>query len=490
MEDILTNPIQRNPTMPVEQQQRIVFSKPTISTKTWDDATDDETPPWSRTPDEQLSPGEISETTVFDFPYPIKRSKSPTLSTMSEESGSTDTVGQPTIPYPKNPMLHKRVYKLTNSTGTKPKLGKLFGKLSKSETTRNAYSGIPDGVQGGYLLPNSHLDFSSKLPLKRRIEEVCHPGYKTVLPKHSYKSKKPVNRVSTLIDLDSCPGKIKTNLQKFKENKLGDKNLRSVSADPKFDQSLVYKYKAKWNKFRIVGIDSLDDKSYRYIIANTEHTGFRQKVCPTQIQSVNPSEDSSCQFSNSSTQTSFVTVSNTCQTTTENTGTCKLFSSFNSKAVVKKETLQNDIQANRICELEKALTLSQNRLTIATRIVEANQLRMAQQEEKMLMNFSSQDFQRLYSQYQTRQKNRLDCFKKLERAYPELAKVAEATHANVLYDLPTAPLCVGNTLSHIVANVGTCKNSHLPALPESYQETIPDIKESPIIHRIYSGKLI
>ncbi len=87
-------------------------------------------------------------------------------------------------------------------------------------------------------------------------------------------------------------------------------------------------------------------------------------------------------------------------------------------------------------------------------------------------------------------KNRLDCFKKLERAYPELAKVAEATHANVLYDLPTAPLCVGNTLGHIVSNVGTCKNSHLPALPESYQETIPDIKESPIFHRIYSGKLI
>ena len=132
MEDILTNPIQRNSTMPVEQQQRIVFSKPTISTKNWDDATDDETPPWSRTPDEQLSPGEIPETTVFDFPLPMKRSKSPTLSTMSEESGSTDTVAQPTIPYPKNPMLHKRVYKLTNSAGSKPKLGKLFGSLSKS----------------------------------------------------------------------------------------------------------------------------------------------------------------------------------------------------------------------------------------------------------------------------------------------------------------------------------------------------------------------
>ena len=79
---------------------------------------------------------------------------------------------------------------------------------------------------------------------------------------------------------------------------------------------------------------------------------------------------------------------------------------------------------------------------------------MAQQQEKMLMNFTTTDFQRLYSQYQTRQKNRLDCFKKLERAYPELAKVAEATHANVKYDLPTAPLCVGNTLQHIVSNMG------------------------------------
>ena len=87
MEDILTNPTQRNSTMPVEQQQRIVFSN-TISTKTWDDATDDETPPWSL-PDEQLSPGEIRDITIFDFPTPMKRSKSPT---MSEESGYTDTV--------------------------------------------------------------------------------------------------------------------------------------------------------------------------------------------------------------------------------------------------------------------------------------------------------------------------------------------------------------------------------------------------------------
>ena len=157
---------------------------------------------------------------------------------------------------------------------------------------------------------------------------------------------------------------------------------------------------------------------------------------------------------------------------------------------MKSENLQNDIQANRISELEKAMTLLQNRLTIANRINDANQLRMAQQEKKMLMKFTTTDFQRLYSQYQTRQKNRLDCFKKLERAYPELAKVAEATHANVKYDLPTAPLCVGNTLPHIVSNVGQCKNEHLPALPESYQETIPDKKESPIIHRIYSGKLI
>ncbi len=294
-----------------------------------------------------------------------------------------------------------------------------------------------------------------------------------------------------MIDLDSSPGKIKTNLQKFKEDKLNAQNIRNVSVDPKFDQSLVYKYKVNWNKFRIVGIDSLDDKSYRYIIANTEHTGFRQKVCPTQIQSVNPSEDSTTIFSNMSTQTSFATQTKTCQTSTEiNNGTCKLFSSFDSTAVVKKDSLQNDIQANRICELEKALKLTHDRLTIANRIVEANQLRMAQQEEKMLNNFSSQDFSRLYSQYQTRMKNRIDCFKKLERAYPELAKVAEATHANVLYDMPTAPLCVGNTLGHIVSNVGKCRNSHLPALPEGYQELIPTKKESPIIHRIYSGKLI
>ncbi len=497
MEDVLTKATQRNSTMPVEQQQRIVFSKATISTKTWDDATDDETPPWSL-PDEQLSPGEIRETTVFDFPIPMKRSKSPTLSTMSEESGSTDTVGQlPTIPYSKNPMLQKRVYKLTNYAGSKPKLGKLFGSLSKSSNgkptqviypAQNSYSSF--GVKRPQRLFNNSSTIISSSPMKRRNEEIDTPS-SIVLPHCKiYKSKKPVNRISTLIDLDSCPGKIKTNLQKFKEKKLSDHQTKNVSTDPKFDQSLVYKYKSKWNKFRIVGIDSLDDQSIRYIIANTEHTGFRQKVCPTQIESVNPSEDFIHHFSNSSTQTSFANSTKTCQTTTENTGTCKLFSNFNSKAVVKKETLQNDIQANRICELEKAMTLLQNRLTIATRINDANQLRMAQQEEKMLMNFSTTDFQRLYSQYQTRQKNRLDCFKKLERAYPELAKVAEATHANVKYDLPTAPLCVGNTLQHIVSNVGTCRNTHLPALPESYQETIPDVKESPIIHRIYSGKLI
>ena len=136
------------------------------------------------------------------------------------------------------------------------------------------------------------------------------------------------------------------------------------------------------------------------------------------------------------------------------------------------------------------MKITNDRLTIATRIVEANQLRMAQQEEKMLNKFSSQDFNRLYSQYQTRMKNRIDCFKKLERAYPELAKVAEATNANVKYDLPTASLCIGNTLDHIASNAGTCRNSHLPALPEGYQEHIPTKKEAPIIHRIYSGKIL
>ncbi len=381
-------------------------------------------------------------------------------------------------------MLQKRVYKLSAYTpgksgkSSKPKLGKLFGCLSKSTH------------EPGYNVAQNSYSSTTISSNKRRNEEIYSP-HSSVLPNFNhYKAKKPVNRVSTLIDLDSCPGKIKTNLQKLKETKLSDHQTKTISNDPKFDQSLVYQYKSKWNKFRIVGIDSLDDNSIRYIIANTDHTGFRQKVCPTQIESINPSEDSTF-FSNGSTQTSFTTQTKTCQTSTEiNNGTCKLFSSFDSTAVVKNDFLQNDIQANRISELEKAMTLLQNRLTIANRINDANQLRMKQQEEKMLMKFTQTDFQRLYSQYQTRQKNRLDCFKKLERAYPELAKVAEATHANVKYDLPTAPLCVGNTLPHIVSNVGQCKNEHLPALPESYQETIPDKKESPIIHRIYSGKLI
>ena len=138
--------------------------------------------------------------------------------------------------------------------------------------------------------------------------------------------------------MDSSPGKIKRTLQKYKEQKLVDKNLRTVSEDPKFDQSLIYQYKHKWNKFRIVGIDSLDDKSYRYIIANTEHTGFRTKVCPTQIESLNPSEDTK-NFSSVSTQTSKkICVTQASQTTKDNqTGTCKLFKSFDSTAVIKSE---------------------------------------------------------------------------------------------------------------------------------------------------------
>ena len=243
MEDILTNPTQRNSTMPVEQQQRIVFSKATISTKTWDDATDDETPPWSL-PDEQLSPGEIRETPVFDFPIPMKSSKSPTLSTMSEESGSTDTVGKLTnIPYSKNPMLQKRVYKLTNFAGSKPKLGKLFGSLSKSPNgkptqviypVQNSYSSYE--VKRPQRLFNNSSTIISSSPMKRRNEEI-DTSSSFVLPQCKiYKSKKPVNRISTLIDLDSCPGKIKTNLQKFKEKQLSDNNLKNGSTDPKFDQ--------------------------------------------------------------------------------------------------------------------------------------------------------------------------------------------------------------------------------------------------------------
>ena len=122
MEGILTNPHARKSTMPMERQQTIVFNQPTTSTKTWDDATDDETSPWINKPDEQLSPGEIAEAVQLDSIFPIQRCTSPTLSTTSEESGSTDTVGHPTI-QPRNPMLHQRVYKLTNSTGSKPKLG-------------------------------------------------------------------------------------------------------------------------------------------------------------------------------------------------------------------------------------------------------------------------------------------------------------------------------------------------------------------------------
>ena len=108
--------------MPMERQQTIVYNQTTTSTKTWDDATDDETSPWTYEPDEQLSPGEITEAVELNSTFPIQCCTSPTLSTMSEESGSTDTVGHPTI-QPRNPMLHQRVYKLTNSTGSKPKLG-------------------------------------------------------------------------------------------------------------------------------------------------------------------------------------------------------------------------------------------------------------------------------------------------------------------------------------------------------------------------------
>ena len=49
MADILTNPHARNPTMSVERQQTIVFNQPTASSKKWDDATDDETSPWTNT---------------------------------------------------------------------------------------------------------------------------------------------------------------------------------------------------------------------------------------------------------------------------------------------------------------------------------------------------------------------------------------------------------------------------------------------------------
>ncbi len=115
---------------------------------------------------------------------------------------------------------------------------------------------------------------------------------------------------------------------------------------------------------------------------------------------------------------------------------------------------------------------------------------MAQQEEKLLNNFSSNDFNRLYSQYQKRMKSRIECYKKLERAYPELAKVAEANSANIKYDLPTAPLCIGNTLDRVVSSAGTCRSNHLPALPESYIEHIPTRKEAPVTHQIFSGKLI
>ena len=172
------------------------------------------------------------------------------------------------------------------------------------------------------------------------------------------------------------------------------------------------------------------------------------------------------------------------------TGTCKLFKSFDSTAIIKSEFTQNQIQADRIRELEKSLKLTNDRLIIATRIVEANQLRMAQQEEKLVNNFSSQDFNWLYSQYQTRMQTRIECYKKLERAYPELAKVAEATSANVKYDLPTAPLCIGNTLDHVVSSAGTCRSNHLPALPEGYTEHIPTRKEAPVTYQIFSGKII
>ena len=98
MEGILTQPHARNSTMPMERQQTIVFNQPTASTKTWDDATDDETSPWDAKPDDQLSPGEIAEVVELDSTFPIQSCLSPTISTMSEESGSIDIVGHPTIP--------------------------------------------------------------------------------------------------------------------------------------------------------------------------------------------------------------------------------------------------------------------------------------------------------------------------------------------------------------------------------------------------------
>ena len=184
---------------------------------------------------------------------------------MSEESGSMEIVGPPAKSQ-RNPMFHQRVYKLTNSAGnnmSKPKSGKLFGnnsqpnfsktssKLSKYNygkstnviyPVQNSYSG--SRVQrSGLPFNNSSTVIHSNL--KRRNEEINIPS-SFVHPKSIvYKCKKPVNRISTLIDLDSSPGKIKRTLQKYKEIKLVAKNLRTVSEDPKFDQSLVYQYKSK-----------------------------------------------------------------------------------------------------------------------------------------------------------------------------------------------------------------------------------------------------
>ena len=100
MEDIIFQPHARNPTMPIERQPTIRFNQPTVSTSTWADV-----------PDDELSPDELMEVLNLDNNFPIQFNPSSlqvntTSPTISEESGSTETVGPPAKSPRQNPIFN------------------------------------------------------------------------------------------------------------------------------------------------------------------------------------------------------------------------------------------------------------------------------------------------------------------------------------------------------------------------------------------------
>ncbi len=151
MEGILFQPHARNPTMPIERQPAVRFNQPTVSTSTWADATDDE-----------LSPDELMEVLHLDTSFPIQINtgiNSPTISTMSEESGSIEIVGPP-AKSPRNPMFHhipKRIFKLKNSAGSLlSKDGIPFSQLSKHNYGKN-FSNLSTGKSTNCNLPKTNF---------------------------------------------------------------------------------------------------------------------------------------------------------------------------------------------------------------------------------------------------------------------------------------------------------------------------------------------